>query len=178
MQKLFGQCPNAQVNKLMRASHRTTSWFKDLCENILWSLAEKSIMSIIIFLLRCTFQNIPREGLMMRGPIPGNFIPRQFVAKKFIESGERCIAHNCGFCLSRILLYFHIRVCVRPCVTGVTSHLFTFITGITPCKPYIFWKLMTAYDSLWQPLSTDDLVTTWWPLGSQVAVWIRTVYSI
>ena len=45
---------------------------------------------------------------------------------------------NCGFCLSRILLYLHMCVCVCPSVTGVTSHLITFTTCIRPCKPYIF----------------------------------------
>ena len=35
-------------------------------------------------------------------------------------------ASCCGFCLSRILLYFP--VCVRVSVTGVTSQFFTFIT--------------------------------------------------
>ena len=36
----------------------------------------------------------------------------------------------CGFCLSRILLYFPVSVCVSVCpsVTGMTSQFFTFIT--------------------------------------------------
>ena len=55
--------------------------------------------------------------------------------------------------------------CVRVCVTGVTSHLFTFITCVRPCKPYIFWKLMTA--TIHWPLG-DHLVTTWWPLGDHL----------
>ena len=83
-------------------------------------------------------------------------------------------------------------MCVRPW-TGVTSHLFIFITCIRPCKPYIFWKLMTA--TIHWPLG-DHLVTTWWQLGDHlVTTWwllrdhlahklqyerrrIRTVYSI
>ena len=57
-------------------------------------------------------------------------------------------------------LLSHVRPCVRVSVTGVTSHLFAVITCIRPCKPYIFWKLMTA--TIHWPLG-DPLVTTWWP---------------
>ena len=53
----------------------------------------------------------------------------------------------CGFCLSRILPYFPVSVCV--CVTGVTSQFFTFITCPRPYKPYIFWKLLVQGYQNW-----------------------------
>ena len=50
--------------------------------------------------------------------------------------------------------------CVSICasVTGETSHLFTFITCVRPCKPHIFWELVTA--TIHWPIG-DHLVTTW-----------------
>ena len=50
--------------------------------------------------------------------------------------------NNCGFCSNRILHYFPLFV--RPCVTGVTSHISQIYKGINamliirgPIKPYI-----------------------------------------
>ena len=66
---------------------------------------------------------------------------------------------------------------VCPSVTGVTSHLFTFITLLDPAN-HIF------SESLWQPPSTDHFVTTWWPWITRITkskhdkCRIRTVYSV
>jgi len=57
--------------------------------------------------------------------------------------------HSCGFCLSRILLYFPVSVVCVSCVTGVTSQFFTFLTCFTPYKPYIFWKLLVQGYQNW-----------------------------
>ena len=43
--------------------------------------------------------------------------------------------------LQILALSSHFRLCVCPW-TGVTSHLFPFITCPRPYKPYIFWKLL------------------------------------
>ena len=61
-------------------------------------------------------------------------------------------------------LLSHVLPCVSPS-TEVTSHFFTFITCIRPCKPYIFWNLLTATIHL--PLD-DHLVTTWGPFGDHL----------
>ena len=61
------------------------------------------------------------------------------------------LSSNCGFSSNWILLYFHCS-CVRPCVTGVTSHISHIYKGINamliirgPIKPYIFWiKIILA----------------------------------
>ena len=66
--------------------------------------------------------------------------------------------------------YFHMLV--RPCVRRRDiSHFHRF----RPCKPYNFWRLMTA-----------TMVTTWWPLGDSSSKThiicdkcrIRTVYYV
>ena len=69
-----------------------------------------------------------------------------------------------------------------------SPHLATIITCLKPCKPYIFWKLLTATShchdfrlvvvTTWWPPS-DHLVTTWWPPGVDlVTTWWPLGYHL
>ena len=78
----------------------------------------------------------------------------QLVTSCHLSAWQMLSLSNCGFCQSRILLFFHISVCASA---DVTSHLFIFITCLRPYKPYLFWK---PYDSH-NPLVPIPL-TPWW----------------
>ena len=75
------------------------------------------------------------------------------ISARLFWSGQICskyMVRNCGFCLSRILLYFPVSVVrVSSVFTGVTSQFFTFITCPRPYKPYIFWKLLVQGYQNW-----------------------------
>ena len=102
----------------------------------------------------CISSYVLRLGLLVYWIIPTSGHHSHKQGTKYLDWCIKCNLY-CGFSSNWILLYYFplfVRSSVRPCVTGVTSHISHIYKGINamliirgPIKPYTFWiKIILA----------------------------------